>query len=533
MRNKTNMIGLIGLVLAFAGLFVWAIRQQLDPWSLTPLALGVLLVLAYILSNFNEIVAKISGRSAREGVNSAVMILITLLIISFLQVILTRHSARIDTTRSGKYSLSEQTVQVLRNLDRDVNITFLWNPEFPGQRQQAEDLFEEFAHHSDKVNYEFIDPIKDNVAVERFSVGGSVSLNSAYVESGTKREKVTGTEEGDFTNAIIKVTREQDKVVYFLSQHGEKEWDNTTERNGVGFMKEALEEEAYTPKELVLAELTEMPDDAALLIIPGPLTELFENEIAAIREYLKYGGNLFLMQDPRSTSGLEPLIRDSYGVNLHNDVVLDNDPLTALFGQTQLSTRVRAASYGNHETTEGIRRIATVYDMARSVEKAADAPADANVTELVKTSDDSFGETDVQTLFDKQEAENDPSVDHQGPLALAVAVEWDAEERVSEATEEVEVQTEQEPKGRMVVVGDSDFASNVLFRTNRDFLLNCVNWTCQESDLISIRPKQDQGQPIFMTGLQQRLIFWVPVIIIPLLVAVIGFMVYLTRRVRG
>ena len=59
------------------------------------------------------------------------------------------------------------------------------------------------------------------------------------------------------------------------------------------------------------------------------------------------------------------------------------------------------------------------------------------------------------------------------------------------------------------------------------------NWTCQESDLISIRPKQDQGQPIFMTGLQQRLIFWVPVIIIPLLVAVIGFMVYLTRRVRG
>jgi len=85
----------------------------------------------------------------------------------------------------------------------------------------------------------------------------------------------------------------------------------------------------------------------------------------------------------------------------------------------------------------------------------------------------------------------------------------------------------------MIVVGDSEFASNQFFRNNQDFLLNCVNWLCQESDLISIRPKEDQGQPIFMTGLQQRMIFWIPVIIIPLLVAVIGVMVYINRRVRG
>ncbi len=61
MGNKTNVIGILGLILVLVGFFVWAIRQTVDPWSLTPLALGLLLVLAYIFSNFNELAAKLSA----------------------------------------------------------------------------------------------------------------------------------------------------------------------------------------------------------------------------------------------------------------------------------------------------------------------------------------------------------------------------------------------------------------------------------------------------------------------------------------
>ena len=82
MGTKTNVIGLLGLILVLAGLFMWAIRRTMDPWSLTPLALGILLVLAYIFSNFDQLIAKMSGRAAREGLNSAIMILITLAIMS-------------------------------------------------------------------------------------------------------------------------------------------------------------------------------------------------------------------------------------------------------------------------------------------------------------------------------------------------------------------------------------------------------------------------------------------------------------------
>jgi ABC-type uncharacterized transport system involved in gliding motility auxiliary subunit len=531
-------MGLFGLLLALVGFFLWAIRGRLDPWSLTPLALGILLILAYLFSNFNELVVKMSGRTAREGVNSAVMILITLGIICFLQVIFTRHSKRIDTTQSGKYSLAPQTIQLLQKLGEPVTITFLWNPQLPSERQSAEDLFKEFHHYSDKVSYSFVDPVKNPTEVDRFKVGDTVTLNSGYVECGTKREKVSGVEEGDYANALIKVTRKKDKVVYFLTRHGEKEWDNITELAGLGFFKQGLEQEAYTPKELNLAELTEVPDDSALLIIPGPQTRLFENEIAAIEEYLKYGGGLFLMEDPRTETGLESLLKDSYGVTLRNDIILDNDPISAVFGQTQLVLNIMAASYdSSHEATKGVQRIATVYSQARSLEKSPIMPTGVRATELVKTSNDAFGETDLDRLFGERMAQNDPNADAQGPLTLALAVEWDVAKRVSEATGESEtgsdLETEKPREGRMLVVGDSDFISNQSYYQNRNFVMNCVNWLCQESDLISIRPKEDFGRPIFMNAQQGRVIFWVPVVILPLLVLMAGTMVYVNRRIKG
>jgi len=48
------------------------------------------------------------------------------------------------------------------------------------------------------------------------------NYNTIVVECGLKREKVEEFNESNLTNAILKVTREQEKVVYFLSGHGER-----------------------------------------------------------------------------------------------------------------------------------------------------------------------------------------------------------------------------------------------------------------------------------------------------------------------
>jgi ABC-type uncharacterized transport system involved in gliding motility auxiliary subunit len=84
---------------------------------------------------------------------------------------------------------------------------------------------------------------------------------------------------------------------------------------------------------------------------------------------------------------------------------------------------------------------------------------------------------------------------------------------------------------KIVVFGDSDFVNNtnINLAGNKDFFLNAANWLAEEADMISIRRKEPDATPVILTASQGRLIFWLPVIIIPSLVLVTGIGI-LTRR---
>jgi len=88
-------------------------------------------------------------------------------------------------------------------------------------------------------------------------------------------------------------------------------------------------------------------------------------------------------------------------------------------------------------------------------------------------------------------------------------------------------------EGRFIVFGDSDFAANAYFHLqgNGDLFLNAVSWLAEEADLAAIRPKETKAQPLMLSALQARLIFWFPVVVLPLAVLMIGVLV-LTRRSR-
>ena len=101
-----------------------------------------------------------------------------------------------------------------------------------------------------------------------------------------------------------------------------------------------------------------------------------------------------------------------------------------------------------------------------------------------------------------------------------------------------EEKTKPETPGRMVVCGDSDFASNLYVTVlgNKDFFLNIVHWLAEAEELISIRPKKDETypfSPLFLTENQKKFIFWFSVVVQPLLILCIGIVIYTRRRLRG
>ena len=84
----------------------------------------------------------------------------------------------------------------------------------------------------------------------------------------------------------------------------------------------------------------------------------------------------------------------------------------------------------------------------------------------------------------------------------------------------------------MVVVGDSDFASNSALgiQGNRDITLNIVNWLAQQENLIAIRPHDPQDRRIQLTEDQSQRIFFVALLIIPGLLLANGVRVWWKRR---
>ena len=84
----------------------------------------------------------------------------------------------------------------------------------------------------------------------------------------------------------------------------------------------------------------------------------------------------------------------------------------------------------------------------------------------------------------------------------------------------------------MVVLGDSDFASNALlgFQGNQDFFLNTVAWLAQDPDLISIRPREAEDQRMFLSAQQQRNVLLVSLLLVPGAFVVMGIAAWWKRR---
>ena len=155
----------------------------------------------------------------------------------------------------------------------------------------------------------------------------------------------------------------------------------------------------------------------------------------------------------------------------------------------------------------------TFFPLARSISTIDPVEGGLNVTELLTTSDRSWGETNLEGT----EAGFDPEVDLSGPVGIGLVVtkDLDAEE-----------------KSRLAVFGDSDFATNGFFNLqgNGNLFLNTVNWLAEDESFISIRPKVPEDRRLTLTQSQGRITYYISLVLLPLSIVTIGISVWMKRR---
>src|SRR3990172_8501567 len=224
------------------------------------------------------------------------------------------------------------------------------------------------------------------------------------------------------------------------------------------------------------------------------------------------------MLDPFEAKGLTGYLQ-KYGVTVRDNLVIELSPIGQLFGAGPEIPVV--AEYENHPITRDLRGVATLFPLARSIEPMAKPSEGVSVQTLAKTSPRSWGETNQEALK-RGEVKPDPE-DQQGPVALVAVVTIP----VKEAPE-----GRSDAKARLVIYGTSNIASNQFLNIqgNKDLFLNTVSWLAEEENLIAIRPKDTRSSPLFLTPAQGRLVFFLPVVVLPGLVIIAGISAAVRRR---
>jgi ABC-type uncharacterized transport system involved in gliding motility auxiliary subunit len=244
-------------------------------------------------------------------------------------------------------------------------------------------------------------------------------------------------------------------------------------------------------------------------VIAGPTQAFFPQETAMVSKYIDGGGKALIEIDPQTDPKLDDILA-AWNVNQGKNVVVDASGVGRMFGTGPAVPLV--VDYGDSPITKNLKGGMTFFPLARTESIADKNKADVQDVELLKTSQQSFTIPNLQ----QKEVKFDPKTDTAGPLSLAVA--GDKKQDGKDA--------------RLVVIGDSDFASNQWagLQHNGDLFFNTVDWLAQDENLISIRPKEATDRHLTLTESQSAGLRWVDLIFVPGLVIFSGVYIWWKRR---
>jgi ABC-type uncharacterized transport system involved in gliding motility auxiliary subunit len=525
-----NVAGWVGIALVFGTLLATLsgrLGPEWDPYIRWARYAGFASIVLYMLGQWREIGRLFQGRQARLGSMALVSVVAVLGILVILNYLASREKKRWDLTKNQIYSLSEQTTKLVGGLSSPVKILlFAPEDEFPSYR----DRLDGYANASKQVSVEYIDTAKRPALAKQYDV--QVNGTTVFEYMG-RVERVTTNTEQDLTNGLIKVLAGKEHKAYFTSGHGEHDPTNSDRRLGYSGIAAGLARDNFKVEKLVLAQESDVPADATLVVVAGPTADFFPPEIEALKRYITKGGKVLFMVDPPdkadspALSNLVALIEE-WGVQLGNDIVVDVSGMGQLLG-TGPEVPV-AATYPPHAITEGFTFV-TAYPTARSVTPMPGAGADKPVAQaFVQTSPRSWAEADIKGLITTGEVAMDPAKgDKQGPISLAVAVSAPVGGQPATPAKPDEPP---KPEIRLAVLGDSDFVANYTgnIRGNADLFLNTVNWLAQQENLIAIRPRQPEDRRITMTAAQQRYVMLLSMLLVPGTILGAGIYTWWRRR---
>ena len=464
----------------------------------------------------------LSTRTAKVGGYSVVLALVVLAILVAVNVlfsVLPSKFTQFDISAAQLYSLTSDTKVVATNLDKDV--TIYWITQAGQESTVLDKLLDRYQDLSDHITVVKKDPdiyptfaqqytdetvVNNSLVVECGDKSRYISYDdiyqvdtTSYYTTGSVSQSFDG--EGQITSAIDYVVSDELPKIYLLSGHGEGTLSDT-------FSDELTRSNYETVADFSLLNVDEIPDDCDTLLINAPTSDISDEELTMLRDYVQGGGKLLVFSGPQKDAeltNLDALLTD-YDITVNNGVVVDTDREHYAFTAPYvLMPDIESSDITDPLTEESSHVIVPIA-------QGLTVGSNSSVTALLTTSDEAFNKAAgyAMTTYEKEDG------DTEGPFTLAVSI------------------TDSNADGKIVWVS-TDYLLDDMYNSyssgaNLDFVMNSLSWMIGKNDAVSIRAKSLNNNYLTISSSSATVLKIVMIGVIPVCFLLLGIDEVLRRR---
>jgi len=419
-----------------------------------------------------------------------------------------------DITQANRNILTQGSVNVLKQMQNDVNITvYATNDDANNGDTFRKSLIEFMARYQrEKKNIflTFVNPTKE----PKLAQDAGVKVDGETVVEYNKRtEHITPPfAEQEMTNLLVRLSRTNNQPIMYLDGHGERHLQGI-KNHDLGEFGKQLESKGFKFANPDLTIAQGVPANGSMLVIASPQVDVSEIEAKKIKAYIEAGGNVLWLLDDNNLRGMKE-VADYLGLTVSPGIVIDKSA-----EQYNADPKVAFASfYGDHTITRNFQ-LRTVFPEAHEIDAKASDDLGWKVGRLVDVAPNGWLESDKVPADAKNfKVTFDRAKDKPGPINIGVALE-----------------REYGKKGqRVVVIGNANFLSNTFITNggNLDFGINIINWLAGDDRLITIQPMplKDVNISIPQGSISAMVIGYGTQFILPVVIFLFGIFFWWKRR---
>ena len=468
---------------------------------------------------------KISRRKLENGIFSSIVIIAAIIIVILVNFIVENKLNITKDFSQGKiYSISEQSENILKNLNEEVQIYLMAST---GKEDAGiVRLLGEYQKVTENIVVDTVDPVNNPTLVNQYSAGTASENSLIFV--GSKRSKVVDYNEiyltdsstyyetgeitkvfdgeGVITSAIDFVTTDDLPTLYIVEGHDEIALDD--------LLISSIERQNIKVQYLNLVNTSiEIPEDAKCLLINSPAKDYTEKQVEMISTYIDEGGNALIISDytNEDLTNFKDLL-NHYGLSVKDGIVMESDGANHIVDYPYYLL----PTISTHDITKPLidASMRILMPGAQAIEISDEKDMVLDYSPLLITSSNAYIKTDAIDTDDYSQGLSD----EKGLFTLAVAGESENSKLVYATT------------SAMLNADYSDYVSGA----NWDLTINCISWMCEHESGIDIHIKDlDSTQTIVVDSQQVKTWSIIMAGIIPALVIIIGILVCVERRKGG